>query len=217
MSGGVGGPPSLAKEKSKEGNNSNNNMNSSSNNNSKRSESFADFSMVKLRHWLPVAGQQASWSDVVMGEKKFKGMLQHLQRAKPTPDDFLAIVTETKRWLSIAQAAQLREAVAFSDSNALAMVECALLWRVVERWNLGHDVSTALFQHCDAAILASFRHPWYVLSSIYSLFQSVLSSCSNGFRHSGGCLEVFFFFFFFFFFLPFCPLSLIDSFFSSKA
>jgi hypothetical protein len=161
-----GGPPSLAKEKAKEGNNSSNNMTSS---NSKRGESFADFGMVKLRHWLPVAGHQASWSDVVMGEKKFKGMLQHLQRAKPTPDDFLAIVTETKRWLSIAQAAQLREAVAFSDSNALAMVECALLWRVVERWNLAHD-SAAVFSHCDAALLAAFRQPWYVFSSQFVFF-----------------------------------------------
>lgn len=41
----------------------------SSSKNSKRRnvESFADFSMVKLRHWFPVKNTHASLTDVCMG------------------------------------------------------------------------------------------------------------------------------------------------------
>ena len=46
-------------------------------------DAFADFSMVKLRHWFPLRGWCGTVTDVCMGEKKFRGMHAHLAKAKP--------------------------------------------------------------------------------------------------------------------------------------
>ena len=96
-----------------------------------------------------------------MGDKKFRGMLAHLNKTTPGPDEYLIILADTKRWLSVPQANALRKAVTFRDKHALLLVECALLWRTIERWNVSPDhlsAFTAVHEYPD--LMTSFVAPW---------------------------------------------------------
>jgi hypothetical protein len=85
----------------------------------------------------------------------------HLQKSRPGPDEYLSILIETKRWLSVQQAKEVRESVSFTDPNGLVLVECALLWRLVDRWNMASDaldVFTAVNAH--PGLKEKFHDPW---------------------------------------------------------
>ena len=82
-------------------------------------------------------------------------------RAARLVDEFLSILAETKRWLNLQQAKELRETVTFVDPYAVILIECALLWRLIERWNMNSellDCFTEIGKH--AGLREKFREPW---------------------------------------------------------
>ena len=107
---------------------------------------------------------------------EFKGMLQHLSKARPGADEFLTIISETKRWLSLPQAVQVRATATFSDPHQLVLIECGILWRTIERWNFSRsklDGFTEVFS-CKG-LWEKFAEPWSIILFIFGCFNFCFS------------------------------------------